>query len=441
VRDEQKPDLNGSKVPAGATDGSVVWIRLDNVPVMGRMVALQRHRGIASSYQCGLCDCPGHGTSNTLVPLVVLPLTPVIDIGSAQSFTATAVYRDCYSNGFPGSATSRSTWRSYDTSVATMSLWTATGRGPGSTTIEAKLNGCVWTPPVPPYYLCSCVPLPSIYGYATLTVRPPSVSLTRQSLTSTSATGSPSSQAGNPAFTYSAAGSGKIATYTTQNANANPNTASINAPANPGGVPTPGGLATLTATYHVTTGATAAKSFQSPTFGLSCYIVALENDWINPDATCKPVTIDPYPPYTGYSTNPTGLPPGQYCNSFLGMVRLNGSGQTRNGTKIHWESGNFPDWVFSVISQFTGSDGTPIIANQTLARDRSIIPKTTPSTNVQLPGGSYAANDTGSPSRISGYRLDIYKGVGNAACSGFVNNIVVGACSPAVSTCPAYTIP
>jgi len=197
-------------------------------------------------------------------------------------------------------------------------------------------------------------------------------------------------------------------------------------------------LGTLTATYHVTTGATAAKSFGAPTFGLSCYIVALENDWINADGTCKTRTIPPTT-YSGYSTDPTGLPAGQYCNSFLGTVKLNGSGQTRNGTKIHYTSGSIPTWVFSVISQFTGADNTPIIVNQTLARDRSIIPKTTPSTNVQLPSGTYAANDIGDD--IIGYRIDIYKGVGNSVCSGFVNNIVVGACSPAVSTCPAYTIP
>lgn len=196
-------------------------------------------------------------------------------------------------------------------------------------------------------------------------------------------------------------------------------------------------MATLTATYHVTTGATAAKSFQSPTFGLSCYIVALENDWINADGTCKSRTIVPYV-YTGYSTNPTGLPAGNYCNSFLGMVRLNGSGQTRNGTKIHWQSGSISNWVFSVINQFVGTDLTPIVAGQTCARDKAIIPGIS-NTNVQLPSGTYLANDTGDD--IIGYRIDIYKGVGNSVCSGFVNNIVVGACSPAVSTCPGYAIP
>jgi len=57
LRDEQKPDLKGNKVPAAATDGSVVWSRLDDVPVMGRLVVLQRHNSMASNYDCYICDC------------------------------------------------------------------------------------------------------------------------------------------------------------------------------------------------------------------------------------------------------------------------------------------------------------------------------------------------------------------------------------------------
>ncbi len=76
-----------------------------------------------------------------------------------------------------------------------------------------------------------------------------------------------------------------------------------------------------------------------------------------------------------------------------------------------------------------GGRGAPVVANQTLARDRSIIPRTTPSTNVQLPSGSYAANDTGG--NIVLYRLVFTRGIGNSVCSGFSNNIVVGACNPA----------
>jgi hypothetical protein len=438
LRDAQKPDFRKHTIPPDATDGSVHWIRFDG-PVTGRLVVLQRHRGMASNYTCSTgCICQPNFQS-----LHVYPSSWDMLPGDTKLFTALEWRIDCNNFSFYLEL-SGGPWASAYPSVATVT--------PGGGLVTAGDTGgstAIMLGPITRYVYNYVFHYPSWQCQAnlihpqcggTVNVQNPSISVMRQSLTSTSASGSPSDRAGNPAFTYSATGSGNVASYTTQNANANPNTGSINAPANPGGAPTPGGLGTLTATYHLDTGATGAKSFQSPTFGLSCYIVALENDWINADGTCKPRTISGTT-YSGYSTNPAGLPAGQYCNSFLGTVRLNGSGQTRNGTKIHWQSGNIPNWVFSVIQDFTGADGTLLIVNQTLARDRGIIPMTTPSTNVQLPAGTYAANDIGDPDVITGYRLDIYMGIGNSACSGFVNSIVVGACSPAVSTCPAYSVP
>jgi len=114
---------------------------------------------------------------------------------------------------------------------------------------------------------------------------------------------------------------------------------------------------------------------------------------------------------------------------------LQGSGSTNSGVKVHYVSGSYPSWVFSVISSFTGADGTPLVINGSVARDRSIVPR---STSVQLPSGSYAANDIGSD--ITGNRLDVFMGTGAAACSGFVNNVVVGACGPSTMACPGLTI-
>ncbi len=37
LRDAQKSDFQKNKIPAAAADGSVLWIRLDKVPVMGRL--------------------------------------------------------------------------------------------------------------------------------------------------------------------------------------------------------------------------------------------------------------------------------------------------------------------------------------------------------------------------------------------------------------------
>jgi hypothetical protein len=58
LRDAQKADFKGNKIPAAAADGSVVWSRLDHVPVMGRLLILQRHKGLSSNYDCHICDCP-----------------------------------------------------------------------------------------------------------------------------------------------------------------------------------------------------------------------------------------------------------------------------------------------------------------------------------------------------------------------------------------------
>jgi hypothetical protein len=58
LRDAQKADFKGNKIPAAASDGSVIWSRLDHVPVMGRLLILQRHKGLSSNYDCHICDCP-----------------------------------------------------------------------------------------------------------------------------------------------------------------------------------------------------------------------------------------------------------------------------------------------------------------------------------------------------------------------------------------------
>ena len=48
---------------------------------------------------------------------------------------------------------------------------------------------------------------------------------------------------------------------------------------------------------------------------------------------------------------------------------------------------------------------------------------------------SVIANDTGGS--ITGYRLDLFNGTGQAVCSGYSNPIVIGACNSPTSTCPS----
>jgi hypothetical protein len=58
LRDAQVADFKGNTIPANATDGSVDWIRLDDVPVMGRPVVINHNGGVASNYDCRTCPCP-----------------------------------------------------------------------------------------------------------------------------------------------------------------------------------------------------------------------------------------------------------------------------------------------------------------------------------------------------------------------------------------------
>ncbi len=270
------------------------------------------------------------------------------------------------------------------------------------------------------------------------TCDPIKIEVTRSSLTETSATGAPKPGA-NPAFKYEArAVSGSsTATYTTNDANANPNEGKIKAPDNPSpsGAPSPGGLAELTVTYTCPAGDTASKNFKAATFGLSCYILADESDFLDDHGNCTSIRIGGVT-YSGVTTNPSGLPAGNYCTAFLADLRLQGSGSSRNGTKVHYVSGSNPNWTFSVVDNFTGADNTALIPNGSVARDRSIVPR---GTTVQTELGSFVANDTGGA--IRGYRLDVFGGTGRRACGTFRNIISVGACNPGTDTCPALPIP
>src|SRR5208337_4649617 len=439
LRDAQRPDLEKHTIPAGASDGSVLWTRLDNVPVMGRLAVITRQGGVASSYDCTQCQCPPYYTGTTIVNQC-----PVMVNGTDQQSAEQWFELYCSGSWYFQDITIDAFWSSSNSNIFTINTSSPIGLlnalrvgtanavayGPTSECTSWLLTG----------YSCTCQGWTGPGGVGPCSVENPTITVTRQALTSTLAAGSPSSGAVNPAFTYAAAvyggGGGNIASYTTSNPNANPNTASINAPSN-SGPPAQGAYGILTATYN-TSGGSPFLQFYVPTFGLSCYNTQLETDYIS-GGTCTSITINGVV-YSGTDTNPSGLPAGTYCDAFLGMVELNGSGQTQNGTDIQWVSGNKPNWTFQVITQFLGADLTPVVANQTLARDRSIIPKATPSITVQSPGGNYAANDIGG--KISLYRLDIYMGIGNSVCSGFSNNIVVGACSPSTPTalCPSSAI-
>lgn len=144
LRDAQQPDPFKSTIPAGATDGSVIWQRADDVPVMGRLVVIERHKAMASNYDCNVCNCPlsfnggtiilNNGNSATVVAGTTVPLFPL------GSFTNPCNYTQYYIS-VSGS------WANTNPSVATVdSSGYVTGLSGGSTTLQITVygQGCYW---------------------------------------------------------------------------------------------------------------------------------------------------------------------------------------------------------------------------------------------------------------------------------------------------------
>lgn len=263
----------------------------------------------------------------------------------------------------------------------------------------------------------------------------PQITLTRDSLMVIKAQGTPS----GGTFSYKLeklSGTSLVGWKSAAQPKDNPNTINLTNPANPnsGGAPAPGGLASLTATYTTTNSEKASKQVKIPTFGLSCYYTASEVDWGTPPDKCKSITINGQK-YSGIVKDPLGLS-GTYCSSFIAQVKLQGSAFTRDSRMIQYDPKSNK---IREVSKFTGADGSEVVAGRTLARDRAIIPKGGVRVSIDRVGAGLLANDTGGA--IKGYRIDLYKGAGIAACRDFSNIISVSACAPGNDKCPARNVP
>ncbi len=140
LRDAQLPDFKKNKIPAAATDGSVNWIRLDNVPVAGRMVVISRHGGVASSYDCTFCVCPPNFSSVGVSPPSVTGIP-----GDTTQFQCTAQYVDCNSVSSFVNVTSGALWSSTSPAVATVnSTGLATALAGGRTYINGSWTDNVY---------------------------------------------------------------------------------------------------------------------------------------------------------------------------------------------------------------------------------------------------------------------------------------------------------
>jgi len=139
LRDAQLEDFKGNKIPVDATDGSVNWIRLDNVPVMGRLVVIEHHKGVATNFDCPTAQCPpgltSVSSSQDSAPYLV---------GQSNQHTATAVFTDANYFPHPYSVTTdpSTTWSSNATRIATVNNTTTkglvTGVAGGTATITPR---------------------------------------------------------------------------------------------------------------------------------------------------------------------------------------------------------------------------------------------------------------------------------------------------------------
>jgi len=142
LRDAQKADFRGNKIPATASDGSVIWIRLDDVPVMGRLVVMQRHKAIASNYDCSTCICPANYTA-----LSQTPAPSCLGPHFKMQCTCTGTYTNCNGTNSYRTETSSATWTSSNTAVATMDSTTkglAHGVAAGTATITSSYTDKTW---------------------------------------------------------------------------------------------------------------------------------------------------------------------------------------------------------------------------------------------------------------------------------------------------------
>lgn len=265
----------------------------------------------------------------------------------------------------------------------------------------------------------------------------PTMSMKRDTVTTGTARGEP---AGGTFSVTSVLDSGTtIGTLMSSGAASNPNMLSMPDPANPSGTgaPSPGGLGTYTVTYTANGMAVLAKTddpFHIPVFGMSCYYTALESDWgIVGPKTCKSLRLSGTT-YSGTITNPYGYP-GTFCSSFIAEVKLQGSATTNAGDEIQYDAG-----TIKKVAAITGADGSAVVAGQTVARDRAIIPaRNSVHVDADQVGNGLLANDTGGA--IKSYRLDFYKGAGKGVCAGFSNVMAVSACMPKQAACPGYAVP
>jgi 3D (Asp-Asp-Asp) domain-containing protein len=263
------------------------------------------------------------------------------------------------------------------------------------------------------------------------------MSMHRDTLTTGTATGSP--DGGSWSYATTVVSGTTVGTLTSPDSSANPNMLSLPDPPNPSqnGAPSPGGFGQYTVTYTVNGQSVQGKGddpFKIPTFGMSCYFTTLESDWGDPTVKngCKSVKIHGTR-YSGTITDPYGYK-GTYCAAFIAEVVLQGSGTLDSGQDIQYNASKITN-----VKEIHGADGTPVVADKTVARDRAIIPAKGVKVSIDQVGNDLLANDTGGA--IKGYRIDLYRGSGKSVCDGYSNVMGISACQPGQPACSRFAFP
>jgi hypothetical protein len=120
---------------------------------MGRLVVIQRHKGMASNYDCDTCPCPANFNSISNTPDPINLTTP----GTTMDCTCTAMYQSCNGIQTYFNETSNSTWSSDDTAVAYMDSSVkgrVHGLTAGTANITASFTGIIYNPPSPTHPYC-----------------------------------------------------------------------------------------------------------------------------------------------------------------------------------------------------------------------------------------------------------------------------------------------
>lgn len=166
LRDDQIPDEEGRTIPEFVSRGQFQWTLkpednvgpdedpLSGLALIGRSEQIDWGRKVSNNYACQSC-CTGNTVGG-----YIQPSSATVEVDATVTLRAYIEEESCY--GFPYSHQVSASWSSNNTTIATVSGGTVTGKDLGNTSINASFSGprYVSNPPCPPGegppYLAGC---------------------------------------------------------------------------------------------------------------------------------------------------------------------------------------------------------------------------------------------------------------------------------------------